>query len=321
MNCTGMSKEAYVGVDVCKDRLDVGAWPSEETFSESNDAKGIVRLAKSLAKAKPKIVVLESTGRLEVPLALELGEKAVPYRIVNPRQVRDFARAMGLLAKTDRIDALVLARWAESAKVEPKPLPDAERRELRALVMRRLQLIEFKVAEENRLQGETVPRVRKSVKSSIAWLTRQIKQLDTDLDRTIKGSPTFSEQSELIQSVPGVGTNTANMIQACLPELGTLNRRGIAALVGVAPLNRDSGKSRGRRFCWGGRAEVRSALYMAALVASRYNPVIKAIYKRLKAKGKPAKVALVACMRKLLVILNAMVRDQAPWRQTSTAAI
>lgn len=320
MSCTGMSKEAYVGVDVCKERLDVGVWRSGETFGESNDAKGIVRLAKALAKAKPKIVVLESTGRLEVPLALELGERGVPYRIVNPRQVRDFARAMGLLAKTDRIDALVLARWAESAKVEPKPLPDAEHRELRALVMRRLQLIESKVAEENRLRGETVPQVRKSVKSSIVWLTRQIKQLDTDLDRTIKGSSTFSEQSELIQSVPGVGSNTANMIQGCLPELGSLNRRGIAALVGVAPLNRDSGKSRGRRFCWGGRAEVRAALYMAALVASRHNPVIRAIYLRLRAKGKKAKIALVACMRKLLVILNAMVRDQAPWRQTSPAA-
>ncbi len=321
MSCTGMSKEAYVGVDVCQHRLDVGVWPSEETFGESNDGKGIVRLAKALAKAKPKIVVLESTGRLEVPLALELGERGVPYRIVNPRQVRDFARAMGLLAKTDRIDALVLARWAESARLEPKPLPDAEHRELRALVMRRLQLIESKTAEENRLRGETVPRVRKSVNDSIAWLTRQIKQLDIDLDRTIKSSPTFSKQSELIQSVPGVGPHTANMIQACLPELGTLNRGGIAALVGVAPLNRDSGKSHGRRFCWGGRAEVRSALYMAALVASRYNPLIRAIYLRLRAKGKPAKIALVACIRKLLVILNAMVRDHAPWRQTSPAAI
>ncbi len=320
MSCTGMSKGAYVGVDVCKERLDVGVWPSGETFGESNDAQDIVRLAKALAKAKPKIVVLESTGRLEIPLALELGERGVPYRIVNPRQVRDFARAMGLLAKTDRIDALVLARWAESARIEPKPLPDAEHRELRALVMRRLQLIESKVAEENRLGGEVVPKVRKSVKDSIKWLKHQIKMLDEELDRTIKGSPTFSKQSELIQSVPGVGSNTANMIQACLPELGTLNRRGIAALVGVAPLNRDSGKSRGRRFCWGGRAEVRAALYMAALVASRYNPVIKAIYLRLRAKGKKAKVVLVACMRKLLVILNAMVRDQAPWRQTSPAA-
>ncbi len=318
---SGMRDTMYVGIDVCKDRLDVGFWPTEKTFSEPNDAKGIARLVKRLSKRKPSLVVLESTGRLEVPAALELGEAGVPSRIVNPRQVREFARAMGLLAKTDRIDSLVLARWAESARLEPKPLPDAERRELRALVMRRLQLIESKTAEENRLRGEVVPKVRKSVKGSIAWLTRQIKQLDIDLDRTIKGSPTFSEQSKLIQSVPGVGPNTANMIQACLPELGTLNRGGIAALVGVAPLNRDSGKRQGRRFCWGGRAEVRAALYMAALVASRYNSVIRDIYLRLRAKGKPAKVALVACMRKLLVILNAMMRDRTMWRQTSPTAV
>lgn len=321
MNRTGKSKKEYVGVDVCKERLDVALWPSQEIFSESNDAKGTVRLAKRLAKAKPRIVVMESTGRLEIALALELGKKGVPFRIVNPRQVRDFAKAMGKLAKTDRIDALILARWAESAKVDPKPLPDAERRELRAMVMRRLQLIEAKVAEKNRLGMETVPWVRKSLKESIAWLERQIKQLDSDLDRTIKNSETFSEQNDLIQSVPGIGTNTANMIQASLPEVGTLNRRAIAALVGVAPLNRDSGKTKGKRFCWGGRAEVRASLYMAALVASQHNPVIRAVYQRLLSKGKKPKVALVACMRKLLVILNAMVRDQTRWRQPSTAAL
>lgn len=318
---SGKRDAMYVGIDVCKDRLDAGFWPSKKTCSDPNDGKGIARLVKQLVRCKPRLVVLESTGRLQIPLALALGEAGVPYRIVNPRQVRDFAKALGQLAKTDRIDALVLARWGESAQLEAKPLPDAEHRELRALVMRRLQLIEGKTAERNRLKGEAVPKVRKSVKDSIAWLTRQIKRLDGDLDRTIKGSPTFSDQSELIQSVPGVGPNTANMIQACLPELGTLSRGGIAALVGVAPLNRDSGKSRGRRFCWGGRSEVRAALYMAALVASRFNPVIRNIYLRLRARGKPAKVALVACMRKLLVILNAMVRDGTPWRQTSPAAI
>lgn len=318
---SGKREAMYVGVDVCKERLDVGFWPSKEASSEANDGKGIARLVKQLSRCKPRLVVLESTGRLQVPLALALGEAGVPYRIVNPRHVRDFAKALGQLAKTDRIDALVLARWAESARLEAKPLPDAEHRELRALVMRRLQLIESRTAEQNRLKGEVVPKVRKSVKDSIAWLTRQIKQLDGDLGRTIKDSPTFAEQSELIRSVPGVGPNTANMIQACLPELGTLGRGGIAALVGVAPLNRDSGKRRGRRFCWGGRSEVRAALYMAALVASRFNPVIRNIYARLRARGKPAKVALVACMRKLLVILNAMVRDRTPWRQTSPAAI
>ena len=318
---SGKRDTMYVGIDVCKDRLDVGFWPSEKTFSEPNDGKGIARLVKRLSKRKPSLVVLESTGRLEVPVALELGEAGVPYRIVNPRQVRDFAKALGQLAKTDRIDALVLARWAESARLDPKPLPDAEHRELRALVMRRLQLIESLVAEKNRLKGEVVPKVRKSLLASINWLKRQIDQLDADLDRAIKDNPTFSEESKLLQSTPGIGPNTANMIQACLPELGTLNRGGIAALVGVAPLCRDSGKTHGRRFCWGGRAEVRAALYMAALVASRYNPVIRDIYIRLRARGKPAKVALVACMRKLLVILNAMMRDRAYWRQTSPAAV
>lgn len=318
---SGKREKMYVGIDVCKERLDVGFWPSEKTFSEPNDTKGITRLVKRLAKRNPSLVVMESTGRLEICLALELGEAGVPYRIVNPRQVRDFAKAMGQLAKTDRIDSIVLARWAESAKLEPKPLPDVERRELRGLVMRRLQLIESKIAEENRLKRELVPKVRKSLNASIAWLERQIKDLDKDLDSMIKNSPTFSDLNDLIQSVPGIGPNTANMIIACLPEVGGLNRHSVAALVGVAPLNRDSGKSQGRRFCWGGRSEVRAALYMAALVAARFNPVIKAIYLRLRAKGKPAKVALVACMRKILVILNAMVRDQKPWRQTSTADI
>jgi len=320
MSETGSVEAMFVGIDVSQERLDVGQWPSGETSQETNDRQGIERLAKRLAALRPRLVVLESTGRLEVPMALELGEQGVPYAVVNPRQVREFARSMGRLAKTDRIDAVMLARWAESAQVAPKALPDKARRELRALVMRRAQLVENKIAEENRLRGETVARVCKSLQASIAWHERQIAKLDNDLDRTIKANPAFTEQSEQVQSVPGVGPNTARMIIACLPELGTLNRQKIAALVGIAPLNRDSGKSQGKRFCWGGRVEVRCALYMAALVASRRNPVIATVYQRLRAKGKPAKVALVACMRKLLVILNAMVRDQTQWRQTDTAA-
>jgi transposase len=311
----------WVGVDVSKERLDVGVWPSQETFSDSNDAEGRTRLAKRVAAVNPVLVVLESTGRLEVAFALELGEQGVPYRIVNPRQVREFARSMGTLAKTDRIDALTLGRWAESAKLEPKPLPDEARLELRALVIRRLQLIEARVGEENRLSGETSRKVVKSLKENIAWLKRQIKTFDKDLDRTIQNNPHFAEPDEVIQSVPGVGQNSANMLIACLPELGQLTRQQIAALVGVAPFARDSGKSHGRRFCRGGRAEVRSALYMAALASIHHNPVIRALYARLKAKGKPAKVALVACMRKLLTILNAMLRDKTPWRQTSPAAM
>ena len=310
----------FTGIDVSSDRLDVGLWPSEETFSDSNDTEGIARLGERLAELNPQLVVMESTGRLEVPMALALQERGVPYRIVNPRQVRDFARAMGQLAKTDRIDAVILARWAESARLEPKALPDQARRELRALIMRRAQLVEALTAEQNRLRGKTVPKVRKSIKDSAAWLKKQITALDKELDRTIRGNPEFAALSDQVRSVPGVGPNTACMIAASLPELGKLNRQQIAALVGIAPLNRDSGKGKGKRFCWGGRSEVRSVLYMAALVATRHNPVIKAHYVRLRLRGKAAKVAIVACMRKLLTILNAMVRDQTTWRQTAPAA-
>ncbi len=320
MSGTRMSQDVFVGIDVCKDRLDVGLWPTEETYSEANDAKGVVRLAKRLARAKPRLVVLESTGRLGLPIALAMEDQGVPYRVVNPRQVRDFARAMGKLAKTDRIDSLVLAHYAESSNLDPKPLPVKERRDLQALVMRRLQLISARDAEKKRIAGETMPRVLKSLQASITWHQRQIDALDKDLDRTIRNNPDFAEQSKLMQSVPGIGDKTTNMLLAALPELGTLSRQKISALVGVAPLNRDSGKTRGKRFCWGGRSSVRTALYMAALSAARYNPVIRALYLRLIAKGKPAKVALVACMRKLLVILNAMVRDQNTWRQPNTAA-
>lgn len=314
------SGDVYVGVDVSKERLDVGVWPSQEVFGDANDAMGIARLAERIAALKPRIVVLESTGRLEAPAALEFGEHGLAYRIVNPRQIRDFARSMGKLAKTDRIDALILARWAESAKPEPKPLPEPERLELRALVTRRAQLVENLTREKNRFHGEFVPKARKSIKDSIAWHERQIRQLDKELDRFIHDTPLFNEQSELVQSTPGVGPNMARVILACLPELGTLNRYKIASLVGVAPLNHDSGNTSGKRFCWGGRIEVRCALYMSALVGTKHNPVLKALYERLRAKGKPAKVALVACMRKLLTILNAMMRDQTCWRQTSPAA-
>jgi transposase len=310
----------FGGVDVSQERLDAAIAPLNEVFSETNDPEGIRRLASRLAAFKPRVVVLESTGRLEIPLALELDQQRVPYRIVNPRQIREFARAMGKLAKTDRIDAMILARWAQSAQPEPKPLPEPERLELRALVTRRAQLVENLTREKNRMHGEFVTKARKSIKDSIDWHERQIAQLDKELDRFIKDSPTLSGQAELVKKVPGVGDNMARVILACLPELGTLNRHQIAALVGVAPLNRDSGKSSGKRFCWGGRVEVRCALYMAALSGTKYNPVLKTLYERLKAKGKPAKVALVACMRKLLTILNAMVRDQTPWRQTSPAA-
>lgn len=313
---TGM----FIGVDVSQARLDVGLWPSQEVFSDSNEAKGIKRLAKRIAECKPKLVIMESTGRLHMALALELGELGVPYRIVNPRQVRDFAKSLGLLAKTDRIDALVLARWAESAQLEPKALPDEARRALRALVMRRAELLETLTAEQNRERGETVRQVRQSLKQSIGFLRRQIHLLEKQIDKNVRNHPDFLGQSELVQSVPGVGPVTANTLIAALPELGALNRQQIAALVGVAPYNRDSGNQKGKRSCWGGRADVRRVLYMATLSATKWNPVIRSLYRRLLAKGKLFKVAMIACLRKLLVILNAMVRTNTPWRQTSPAA-
>lgn len=319
MKGTGMSAETG-GIDVSQERLDVGLWPSRQTFSDSNDGPGRKRLAERLAELKVQLVVLESTGRMEVPMALELDEHQVPYRIVNPRPVRDFARAKGILAKTDKIDSVVLANFATSMDIEPKALPDAARRKLKAIVMRRAQLIENLIAEQNRLRGETDPDVLKSLDKSIAWHKREIALVDKKLDRTIGGNPEFSALSEVVQSVPGVGPQTARMLAASLPELGNLTRQQIAALVGIAPLNRDSGKSQGKRFCWGGRAEVRCALYMATLSAVTHNPALKAMYERLRGKGKQAKVALVACMRKLLTILNAMVRDGTQWRQTSPAA-
>lgn len=239
------SGAVYVGVNVSKERLDVALWPSEKVFSEAHDGEAIKGLAGRIAGLNPVIVVLASTGRLEIPLALQLGARGVPYRIVNPRQIREFARSMGKLAKTDRIDALILARWAESAKPAPKALHNPERREPRALVMRRAQLIENLTRDRNRFSGETEPKARRSMKDSITWHERQIAKLDKELARFIKKSASFSGQSGLLRSVPGVGPNLTYMIVACLPELGRLNRQKITALVGVAPLNRDSGKSSG----------------------------------------------------------------------------
>jgi transposase len=320
MSSTGIGEQT-VGIDVSQERLDVCIRTTRESFSVGNDKEGRGSLAQRLAGLKPRIVVMESTGGMELPMALELQERGVPFRIVNARQVRDFAKAKGILAKTDRIDALVLALFAHAMEVEPKALPDAARRALRSLVMRRMQLIEAKVAEQNRLHAELVVRVRKSIEKSIAWLTREIATLDKELDRTIRNNPEFAAVRALAIEVPGVGESTVRMLIACLPELGTLSRQKISALTGIAPLNKDSGKSQGKRYCWGGRSEVRSALYMAALVGTRFNPLLRALYERLRATGKAAKVAIVACMRKLLVILNAMVRDNTQWRQTSTAAV
>jgi transposase len=304
----------YVGIDVAKDRLDIAVRPTGDIWSVTNDAPGITDAVRRLARLHPKLVVLEATGGLQMPAAGALAAAGLPLAMVNPRQVRDFARATGQLAKTDRLDAQVLAHFAQAVGPAPHPLPDAQAQELTALLTRRHQVIEMLTAEKNRLRATRPDSVRQRVQEHIRWLEQELGGLDRDLDRTIRESPLWREKDNLLRSVPGIGPVVSITLLAELPELGTLSRHQIAALVGVAPLNRDSGRFRGKRMVWGGRARVRAALYMAALAATRHNPVIKAFYQRLCGAGKAKKVALTACMRKLLIILNSMLKHQQPWQ-------
>ena len=308
--------ETFVGVDVSKAQLDVAIRPLGKSLKRANDDEGIGGLVVELKALKPSIVVMEATGGLELPLGAALALAGVPVAVVNPRQVRDFAKAIGRLAKTDALDAEVLAHFAEAVRPEPKPLPDEQAIALEALVGRRRQLVEMLTAENNRLQ-RSVAAVRPSIKEHIDWLRRRLADIDRDLDKAIKQSPVWRAKDDLLRSVPGVGPVTSRTLLAELPELGKLNRKEIAALVGIAPLNCDSGTMRGKRRTWGGRASVRSTLYMSALVATRRNSFIRPMYLRLIGRGKPAKVAIVACARKLLSILNAMVRENQPWRAIS----
>lgn len=314
----GQDEGVFIGVDVSKAWLDVAVL-NGESWRTGQSGEELNALAKQLAVLRPALVVCEATGGLEAPMAWALDAAGVPVAVTNPRQVRDFARAMGVLAKTDRIDASVLAEFAMRVRPTPRPLPDEQARVLTALVARRRQLVEMITMERNRLHTERVEVVRKDITVSLGELKAR-QPLERELERTIKTSPMWQESTALLRSMPGVGPVVSATLLAMLPELGTLTSRAIAALVGVAPLARDSGIMRGARRIWGGRAAVRSALYMAALVAARHNPMIRSVYVRLRARGKPAKVALVACMRKLLVILNAMMRDQQPWRQIAPAA-
>jgi transposase len=306
----------FIGIDVSKARLDVAMLPSAEKLSVSNDETGIQALVKRLNELKPALIVLEATGGLERSVTGALGGAELPVVVINPRQVRDFAKATGQLAKTDSIDAAVLARFAQAVRPSVRRLPDEVTLELRALVARRRQITEMIVAETNRLGG--VPKaLRKRIEAHIRWLKAELGRADKDLDQSIRQSPIWCENEDLLKSVPGIGPIVSRTLLAELPELGELNSKQIAALVGIAPLNRDSGKFRGHRAIWGGRATVRAALYMAALVASRRNVVIGAFYKRLRDAGKAPKVALVACMRKLLTILNAMIKHKTRWSETN----
>jgi len=307
-------EQIYVGIDVAKDRLDVHMRPSDKAFAVTRDGKGLAELVERLQGLSPVLIVMEATGGFETVVAGALGGAQLPLAVVNPRQIRDYARAIGRLAKTDALDAEVIALFAERVPITPRPLPDAEVRYLSELVARRRQLIEMITMESNRRRTLTNRRLLRSVERLLAALQGELTALDHDLDDTIRGTPAWREAEDLLISVPGVGDKLARTLIADLPELGRLSRRQIAALVGVAPLNRDSGTMRGRRTTWAGRAKVRAMLYMAALVASRRNDVLRPFYQRLLQAGKPKKLALVAVMRKLLTILNAMMRDRTPWQ-------
>lgn len=302
----------YVGVDVSKARLEVACRPSGELFHGTNDEQGIGALVERLRAVGPTLVVVEATGGLEMPLAAALALAEVPCAIINPRQVRDFAKACGQLAKTDRLDAQMLARFGEAVKPEPRPLHGGALAELSALVLRRRQLSEMLVAERNRLYGAP-QRVRDNLVRHIDGLAALLREVDDGMGDTIRRSPVWRERDDLLRSVPGIGPTVSRTLMAELPELGLLNHKQLAKLAGVAPLNCDSGPRSGARRIWGGRAPVRSALYMAALVACCWNPVIKRYDEGLLLRGKAKKVALVACMRKLLTILNAMTKHRTVW--------
>jgi len=309
--------KVFAGIDVSKETLDMAVRPDGKSMRVDNNDEGIKELANHLRQASPALIVFEATGGLEALAASALATEGFHVAVVNPRQVRDFAKATGRLAKTDAIDAEVIAHFAEAIKPEVRPLKSEDEQELSALVARRTQVVQMLVAEKNRLGRTGRKRIRKELKEHIAWLERRLKGIDKDIESAIKDSPVWRVKDDLLRSVPGVGKVLSMLLMAKMPELGRLDRRQAAALVGVAPLNRDSGLMKGRRSVWGGRADVRTALYMATLSAVRFNPVINAFYVELKEKGKKPKVALTACMRKLIVMLNAMMKNNEPWRHVN----
>jgi transposase len=309
----------FVGIDVAKLRLDVAVRPDGEVRTIGNDEKGWEQIGCWMVELQPELVVVEATGGYEANLLAVLLGKHLPVARVNPRQVRDFAKATGTLAKTDKLDAKVLAHFAEAVKPEPRPMPDEQLQALSELVARRRQLVEMLAAEKNRCH-QACREVRERILSHVQWLERELEELDDELRTQIQENAEWRETDEILRSTPGVGRVLSMTLLTELPELGRLNRKKIATLVGVAPLNRDSGQMRGKRTVWGGRASVRAALYMAALSASRHNPVIRAFYERLRKAGKLPKVALTACMHKLLIILSAMIKNRTRWRPTIATA-
>jgi transposase len=305
---------AFVGIDVSKDWLDVAVLPSDEFFRVPYDRRHVAKFVGEMIGLEPVRIVLEATGGYEMEIAAALSDAGLPVCVINPRQSRDFARATGELAKTDRVDARVLAEFGHALRPSVRPLPEEEARHLREIMRRRGQILETLLAEKNRLQRTESKTVKASLQSHIRYLERQLKKMEIALSDQIKASPAWQEDVDLLTSVPGVGQLTAAHLTILLPEIGTMGRRQIAKLVGVAPLSRDSGLRQGSRSIWGGRAQVRRTLYMSTLVATKCNPVISALYIRLVDRGKPKKVAIVACMRKLLIISNAMIRDRNTWK-------
>jgi transposase len=303
----------FVGIDVAKAQWDMAVRPSGERWALPNDAGGVVTLVERLQALHPTLIVLEATGGLERAAAAAVATAGLPVVVVNPRQARDLARATGQLAKTDTLDARALAPFADVIRPTPRPLPDAQTQELRALLGRRQQLIGMRPAAQNRLAG-TNAYLTQDIEAQIAWLTARLTTLADDLETLLRASPVWREHDDLLQSAPGIGPVCARTLLRELPELGTRTRQQIAALVGVAPLNCASRTLRGRRTIWGGRAHVRTVLYMGTLVATRHNPRIKVFYERLLAAGKVKKVALTACMRTFLTILNAMLKPRTPWQ-------
>jgi transposase len=306
----------YLGLDVAKATVELASEPAGLGGQFSTDPSGLAALVARCQGQPIALIVLEATGGYEAPVAAALATAGLPVAVVNPRQVRDFARALGRLAKTDRIDAQVLALFGARVQPAPRPLVDEATQDLEAVLRRRRQLLEMLHAERQRLPRARGREVRRNLRAHIRWLERSLVDTDATLEGLIQASPLWRVQDQLLQSVPGVGPTRARTLLAALPELGHLDRHQIAALVGLAPLAQDSGTHRGRRHCWGGRPALRTVLYMAALVAARWNPVLRTFYQRLRAGGKPAKVALVAVARKLLTILNAMMRDQRSWQST-----
>jgi transposase len=306
----------FVGIDISKAWLDVAVHEQETSWRVGNDDAGIAKLVKELKGLAPELILVEATGGFEMLLVAELANSGLPVVVTNPRRVRAFARSTGRLAKTDKLDAKLLAHFAAAVRPPVRVLPSDEEEHLTGLLTRRRQVVDMLTVEKNRLHTVR-PALRSDIEEHIAWLQEKLSKLDEEIDHFVQATPLWVEKDAILRSVPGVGRVTSSTLLAMLPELGKLNRQQIAALVGVAPVNKDSGRKQGKRRVYGGRADVRSVLYMAALVAKKFNPVIKKFYERLIKQGKEKKVALTACMRKLIVILNAMLRSNQPWRSSA----